>query len=331
MKNIGFLNISTKKYGGDIYFDRVKEILSSDFNIETIKIEAKYFGNRRYLKFVEFFYRLCGVSGRKDLWIRDFYSTISMLFDKTKGKNMALLFHIDFSGFPIIPRPFLIFLENFFLYRALKKTDFIVTISDYWQKFFIKKGYKSVYKIYCGFNLNNFNITEEEILEFKKKYNLFGKQIIYLGNCQKAKGVVESYNALKGSDAYLVTSGRRQINIPTVNLDLEYRDYLKLLKASAVAVVMSKFKEGWCMTAHEAMLCKTPVIGSGKGGMQELLDGGKQIICQDFKNLKKEVEYLLKHPEAREKMGEDGYDYSKNFTLEKFKEEWLELTNKILK
>ena len=45
-----------------------------------------------------------------------------------------------------------------------------------------------------------------------------------------------------------------------------------LLQAASVAVTMSKFNEGWCRTAHEAMLCKTPVVGSGMGGMGELLE-----------------------------------------------------------
>lgn len=330
MKTIGFPTISIKKYGGNIYTDRVKEALKGDFDVETIAITAKHLGNHRYLKFIEFFYNLCKLKGEKNLWIRDFYSTISMSFDKTKGKNMALLFHIDFSGFPVISRPFLCFMERFFLYRDLKKADFIVTISEYWKNFFVKKGYKNVYKIYCGFDLNNFDITEKEISEFKKKYKIEGKPIIYLGNCQKAKGVVESYNTLKDLDVYLVTSGRRQAKIPAINFDLDYKEYLMLLKASSIAVTMSKFKEGWCMTAHEAMLCKTPVIGSGLGGMRELLDGGKQIVCQDFKKLRGEAEYLLKHSDDRNKMGADGYNFAQDFTLEKFKKDWVNLINRMI-
>jgi len=330
MKTIGFPTISIKKYGGDIYTDRVKEALGTSFNVETIGITAKHLGRHRYLKFIEFFYNLCKLKGEKNLWIRDFYSTISMPFDKTKGKNMALIFHIDFSGFPVISRPFLRFMERFFLYRDLKKADFIVTISEYWKDFFVKKGYKNVYKIYCGFNLNNFNISEQEVIDFKKKYKIDGKPIIYLGNCQRPKGVVESCKILKDLDVHLVTSGRRQVKIPAINFNLEYREYLKLLKASTMAITMSKFKEGWCMTAHEAMLCKTPVIGSGLGGMEELLEGGKQIICKDFKNLREKVEYLLKHPDARRNMGENGYNFARGFTLEKFKENWLNLIKKMI-
>ena len=151
-----------------------------------------------------------------------------------------------------------------------------------------------------------------------------------MGNCQKLKGVVDAYLALKDLDAYLVTSGRRQVDVPTLNLDLDYRSYVTLLKASSVVITMSQFKEGWCMTAHEAMLCQTPVIGSGLGGMRELLEGGRQIVCQDFKDLGKEVTYLINHPDQREKIGFDGYNFAKEFTMERFRRDWINLMRKVI-
>lgn len=291
--------------------------------------EAEIFKNIRYLKIPESFLYLSKLKGKRDLWVRDFYSTITLPFDKTEGKNLVLVHQVDFSTFPLISRPFFFFFRKIF-YRNLKKADAIVTVSDYWKNHFLERGYNNVYKIYNGFNLSNFDISDQEILEFKKKYDLLDKPIVYLGNCQKAKGVVESYRALKSLDVHLVTSGRRQVKIPTQNLELEYRDYLKLLKASSVAIMMSKFKEGWCRTAHEAMLLKTPVIGSGLGGMGELLEGGGQIICRDFGSLKEKVEYLLSHPEVREKNGERGYNFAKDFTLERFGKAWLDLIPEIL-
>jgi len=330
MKKIGIIEIYLKRNGGVVYTQQVKEVLFPKFDLEQINLEAKFFKKKRYLKYLESFYYILKLRGEKNLWIRDFYSTLLLSKKRTKGKNLAIIFHIDFLKFPLFSRVPLFLLENFFFYRQLKKVDVIVTISEHWKNYFLKKGYKNVYKIYCGFDLDNFNITEEEISEFKKKYKLEGKPIIYLGNCQKVKGVVDSYRALKDLDAHLVTSGRRQANVSTLNLDLDYRDYLKLLKASSVVITMSKFKEGWCMTAHEAMLCKTPVIGSGRGGMRELLDGGKQIACEDSKNLKKEVEYLLNHLDKRKKMGADGYSFAKEFTMERFKENWLNLIKKII-
>jgi len=326
---IGWIEISRKRYGGIVYNEVARKVLSKDFDLDLIVCEPKYFRKIRYLKIPESLLYLSKLKGKKDLWIRDFYSTVTLPLDKTEGKNLVVVHQVDFSTFPIISLPAFFFLQKIF-YKNFKKADAIVTVSDYWQSHFLEKGYKNVYKIYNGFNLENYNISDEEISEFKKRYNLSGKPIIYLGNCQKAKGVVESYKALKDLNVFLVTSGRQQVKIPARNFEVEYKDYLKLLKASSIVITMSKFNEGWCRTAHEAMLLKRPVIGSGRGGMKELLEGGKQIICENFNQLREKVEYLLNYPEKREKMGESGYNFAKDFTLERFEKAWLELIHKIL-
>ncbi len=90
---------------------------------------------------------------------------------------------------------------------------------------------------------------------------------------------------------------------------------------------MSKFLEGWNITAHEAMLCQTPVIGSGKGGMRELLEGGGQIICTEFSELPRHIDYALKN---QQELGFKGYEFASQFTLEKFETEWLNLVDRIL-
>jgi len=333
MKNIAFTQISSKRTGGNAWIHEVLEVISSQkdyFSVETIDLSAKYFKNAKFLKALEVFFNLLTLKGEKDLWIRNFYSIVFLNKKRTKGKNLAFIFHIDFSGFPLILQPFLIFFEKFIFYHQLKKVDIIVVVSEYWRKYFIKKGYTNVEKIYFGYNADDFNITDQEVLNFKEKYKLKEKQIIYLGNCQNIKGALDSYNALKGIDVHFVTSGKKEFDIPALNLDLSLREYFTLLKASAIVLTMSKFKEGWCRTTYEAMLLKTPVIGSGKGGMRELLEGGKQIICEDFNNLKEKVELLLNDSRFRKKTGEDGFNFTKNFTKEIFKEEWLSLINKTL-
>ena len=329
MKTIGWIKIQSKKYGGVIYGEKVREALSRHFDVELINIDSKYF-KRGYWRAPELFLNLLKLKGEKDLWIReDFYPAFTLGLDKISGKNMGLIFHVDFSSSPFFSKPIDFFLEKI-IYRSLKKADFIVTISEYWRNHFLERGYKNVFKIYPSFDLSEFDVSQEETSKFKKDYHLEGKPIIYIGNCQKAKGAWEAYELLKDLDVHLITSGEPMIEIPARNLNLSRRDYLKLLKASSVAVAMSKFKEGWNMTAHEAMLFQTPVVGAGLGGMKELLEGGKQIICENFNSLKKEVEYLLNHPQEREKIGRDGYDFAKNFTRERFQKDWLNLLEKII-
>ncbi len=329
MKKIGITQISSKKYGGVLYSHQVKDALSAEFDVDLVDLEAQK-TKIRYLKIFESFLYSFKLNERRDLWIRDFYSTVALSKKRTPGKNIALIFHIDFWAFSFVPGLFLSLIEKLFFYRQLKKVDAIVTISSYWQDFFIRKDYKNVYKIYCGFNLEDFNISDSEIADFKKKHNLQDKPIVYIGNCQKAKGVVQAYEALKDLDVYLVTSGRPMVKIPALNFNSGYRDYLILLKASSVAVTMSTMKEGWCMTAHEAMLLSTPVVGSGIAGMRELLEGGGQVVCADFKMLKEKVNYLLDNGQQREKMGRRGREFARNFTMDKFKKDWLDIIKKII-
>lgn len=333
MKKIAFTQISPKRTGGNAWVQEVIEAISSkrdSFSVETVDLSAKHFKINKFLKSLEIFFNLLFLRGERDLWIRNFYSTVFLNKARTKGKNISFIFHIDFSGFPIFLRPFLIFFEKFIFYHQLRKVDVIVVVSEYWRKYFIDKGHKNVEKIYFEIDPNNFIVSDKEVIDFKEKYKLNDKPIVYLGNCQKAKGVIDSYEALKDLNAYFVTSGKKEVEIPALNLDLSLREYFILLRASAVVLTMSKFKEGWCRTTYEAMILKTPVIGSGAGGMEELLGGGKQIVCKSFNNLKEKVELVLNNKELSKKMGEDGYNYTKEFTKEKFKESWIDLIERTL-
>ena len=76
------------------------------------------------------------------------------------------------------------------------------------------------------------------------------------------------------------------------------------------------------------MLCGTPVIGSGRGGMKELLEGGSQIVCENFSDLPRYVESVLQD----QKLGEHGYQYAhqEQFSLGDFKRDWLDLIRKLI-
>ncbi len=311
--------------GGGIQNEIISNIILKHYGCQFFDAVVNKNKNRLLVSAI-FYYNLIKVHGNETIWIRSFNSTVTLPFDKTKGRNIAVIHHID-NNFKPAHIQFLNKIIDHVFYYALKRVDTIVVLSKFWKEHFELLGYDNVRVIYTPFNMNDFEFKDEEIVAFKHQYNLSKKPIVYLGNCQKAKGVVDAYNELKDLDVNLVTSGEKRVDIPAINFNLSYRDYLLLLKASSVVVTMSKFKEGWCRTAHEAMLCRTPVVGSGWGGMAELLDGGKQIICEDFSKLRNNVEYLLEHPE----IGEKGYEYAsqEKFTLEFFERKWIKLIENI--
>jgi len=321
---VGWLGKYSRKadslYGGKAYEMQLLDFLCDNYEVEWLYPHS----NRKneLLRWAEELYRLSKLKVSDEIFIRDFYS--SAVMGKTSGRDVSIIHHIDSSQ---MNHPFLNRLLERKFYRNLNRIYTIVTVSEFWKRYFEEMGHEDVRVVYNGFDLKDFEIGEDAVERFKKKYGLSGKPIIYLGNCHPGKGVVEAYRELKDRDVFLVTSGKEAVKIPALNLNLDYKEYLTLLKASSVVVAMSKFREGWNRTVHEAMLCKTPVIGSGSGGMRELLEGGKQMICDDVSELNYLVDVTM---ENREELSEKGYEFAKGFTIERFVEEWGEILSNSL-
>ena len=52
--------------------------------------------------------------------------------------------------------------------------------------------------------------------------------------------------------------------------------------------------------------------------MRELLEGGRQLICEDIS----ELNYLDVAVDNREELGEKGHNFAKDFTVERFEDGW---------
>jgi glycosyltransferase involved in cell wall biosynthesis len=245
-----------------------------------------------------------------------------MPHDRTDGKNLTLIYHIDSS---VSSYPWVLSAAESIFYRNVRTSDVVVVMSEYWRQQFLARGCRNVAKIYVGYDVGKFDYCNRELSDFREKHGIADKPVVFIGNCQRAKGVVDAYEALKGLDVHLVTSGKRRVQLPAKNLELSHSEHNLLTAASDVVVTMSKFNEGWCMVAHEAMLSKTPVIGSGLGGMKELLEGGGQIVCPDFKNLRANVEMVLNDKSTAKRMGVAGHRFVSQFTNERFERAWVEL------
>jgi glycosyltransferase involved in cell wall biosynthesis len=311
-------------YGGNAYERMVVEALSSELQVSRITIDFRKWGPLKYVA-------APGVLARvrrnlkhlpqQSLVVKTF---LAGLLDTEEMPTIIMLHHIGSAV------NFLFGAVEQRIMRRLSKFAAVVVVSEYWRQYLVSRGLTNVFTIYNAFKLDEFAISPAEIDDFKQRYNLTGKPIVYLGNFGPAKGVEEAFHALDDLDVHLVASGvapARHQFIPV--LALTRHDYLCLLAASTLAVTMSQFSEGWCRTAHEAMLCHTPVLGSGQGGMGELLTGGGQIVCRDLRSLRESAEMLLGSPQLRADLANSGYEFARQFTFEKFQADWLELAHKV--
>jgi len=317
---IAHLVTSNKKSGGNVY-ESYMNTLDDTFDVTRIVLTQNRKKNKVF-KLIEYFWNLYKFSKneylKNDICIRNVQGCFFMDKDKT---NIVIFHHYDPH-----PNHFMIGLYQKFLHRNLlrnlDKIDTMVVVSRYWQEYFHTLGFARTKIIYNPFEIDRYNLRNAtEIEAFKDRYHLNEKPIVYIGNAQAIKGTDKVYEQLKSLDVHLVTSGISQIELPAVNLQLSFEEYITLLQASSVVVLMSQIKEGWNRVAHEAILCRTPVIGSGSGGMKELLEGSEQQICQDWTAMTSMVTRLLKNPVVCE----SGYEYAVQFHVEKFKSSWMAL------
>lgn len=208
------------------------------------------------------------------------------------------------------------------LWDGLRAATRVVVIAEYWRQYLADRGVRSPVVIHTPFEVQRYRVTADEVEAFRATHRLTKRPVIYLGNCRPHKGTAEAWSVLRESGMTLVTSGRRMLDLPVPNIDGSARDYILLLAASDVVLTMSTFAEGWNRTAHEAMLVGTPVVGSGSGGMRELLAGGGQLICDRLDDLPRVVARALAERDA---LGVRGRRFAETFTIERFTTQWLEL------
>jgi len=316
--NIGLFQHSNEMFGGSIYEKMLSDVLSSQHIVRKFDIRNPLF-NKGVRPQLFLAVLLKQMAPKIDLWIRGNIAVAAMTNRSTRSKNIALLHHIDVSeiGNYWINRG----LARLFLKNA-RKCDYVVVVAEFWKQYLESKGIARIKIIPNAFDIEAFVVKEEQVNNFKIKHGLQDKPIIYIGNCQESKGSAEVYENLKSLNVHLVSSGVRKINLPVRTFDLRYSEYILLLSACDVVITMSRFLEGWNRVAHEAMLCRTPVIGSGSGGMRELLVGGGQIICENIKDLSEYLNLALANAGS---LGENGFRFASQFTVERFNESWISL------
>ncbi|CAN5477585.1 hypothetical protein BH11BAC1_BH11BAC1_11890 [soil metagenome] len=216
------------------------------------------------------------------------------------------------------------------LKRRLADVDLVVTVSKHWQEYIRKLGCRRIKIIYNSFDTADYKIDEKAVESFKKRNNFSNDDpLVYLGNAHTQKGVYEAYHALKDKNYQLVMTGVKNYasDLPVKFLSLDKQDYIALLAASDLVITLSKMAEGWNRIAHEALLCKTPVIGSGTGGMKELLEESGQLVVKDPKMLAESVKKVLGN---REQFASRGFEYVKKFDKHYFNSEWVNTIQELI-
>jgi glycosyltransferase involved in cell wall biosynthesis len=166
-----------------------------------------------------------------------------------------------------------------------------------------------------GVDSDLFNINRND-QSIRKKYKIEGPFLLFVGRLAHEKGIdilIESMPEVikNNSKTKLLIIGdgtmNEQLNKRVKELNLEKNiifiswinnKYLPKYYATADLFVCPSRREGLGLTFVEAGLCGCNLVGSNKGGIQEIINqnNGKIIKGKEVKNISREIIELLKNP-----------------------------------
>lgn len=200
-----------------------------------------------------------------------------------------LNFHHRPKDFPFLVRKY----YNYFFPKFARKAKRIITVSEY-SKTDICKSYKlnknAIDIAYNGCNPLYTPVAEEVKTEIKKKFTKGFPYYIYIGSRNPRKnieGMLDAFEKFKKTDKAgfkLILVGEpmwnnsylsKKIKEMKFNSDLIFTgrlssEILHLVLASAEALLLVSFSEGFGVPVIEAMHCEVPVICSNTASLPEI-------------------------------------------------------------
>lgn len=319
-------------------------------------VSVKFFAIRE--KFLDSMVRILPKLFRKiyikekyDIEIACTYLTPSfILVNKKNGKNVTWI-HGPLDEFiykeqkNILKR-----FVSFYLYKRQKKafeiSDSIVVISNkvYDSVTTVYPEYKGkVIKIYNGYDIEGIKekSNEEEI-----KFDV--PTIISVGRLDENKNnklLIETCDILKERiskfQAIIIGEGEERATLEKMIKDLNLENKVKLygyrsnpypyIKAADI-FVMSSFSEGFPTVVAESMILKTPVIMTKVSGCDELTNFGKCGVLIDAKAIDaaEAILEVMSNNIDRAILTNDAYENIYGYSLERQKDEFVKLLNKLL-
>ena len=246
------------------------------------------------------------------------------------------------------------YINLFFQKMALKKVDAVICDSktskiDIAEKLSIPKSKIHVVYLAPGKNFRPID-NKKSLNNIAKKYKLPENFILYVGDVNWNKNIINILKAVKHSNAKIVMAGKALTqDIPQTK---EIENQIKKLKiqndvtklgyvseADLVAIynladltLMPSFYEGFGLPVLESMACGTPVICSNVASLAEITKNSA-VYCDpnDPKDIAKKIKHIQNlSTKARESISEKSIKNSSQFTWEKTAKETIKVYKSVL-
>jgi glycosyltransferase involved in cell wall biosynthesis len=239
-----------------------------------------------------------------------------------------------------------LFSPDLYLMKRVRKS---VVLNEPLKEKLVKKGIheERLEVIPNGVNVEDFNVSEEEIERVKKKYGLEGIVVMFAGTVTPRKGVFELMKAaeiLNRKDTLFLIVGNLDLDreysqkvmeyARSKGIDIKFTGFipyedLKALYSACDIFVLPSFEEGDPIALKEALASRKPLISSKVGGVSmQIRDGWNGFLVEpgDEKLLAEKIAYLIENEEERVRMGKNSRKLAKEeFDWEKIAEKYLKI------
>ncbi len=239
-----------------------------------------------------------------------------------------------------------LFSPDLYLMKRIKKS---VVLNENLKSMLVAKGLKDekLEVIPNGIDVNEFNVSKDEVERVKEKYKLNGITVMFAGTITPRKGVDRLARAaeiiLKDfRDVTFLLVGNLKLDEEFANRVIKYvkdrgldrnikftgfvpYEDLKALYSACDIFVLPSFGEGDPIALKEALASGKPLIGSNVGGIpMQIRDGWNGFLVEpgNEKQLAEKIKYLIENKEERERMSKN----SRKLAEEEFS--WEKITNR---
>ena len=235
-----------------------------------------------------------------------------------------------------------------YLVPFIEKYDAVIlSIKEYMQK--LKTPQVFFMPAIDPFSILNREMSEEEIQERLDHYKIptdlpLVVQISRFDRWKDPEGVIQAFKlARKEVDCTLVLLGNVATDDPEgaevyeslldcreeriIILSHQDTALVNALQRKAAVVLQKSIREGFGLTAAEAMWKGTPVIGGNVGGLRyQIRNGVNGFLVSSVEEAAKRIVQLLKDKKLRKRMGEKAREtVKKRFLLTRYLEQYLDL------
>ncbi len=229
--------------------------------------------------------------------------------------------------------------RNAIIKHYLKYIDKIFAVSVALKDALNQNGISNVAVVHNGINLQDWQVDNKAVEQFKNKYNILNKKVVFFGGrLSSLKGGREIIKAMKMvtssfPQAVLLVVGRKDKylqeiskfaqteGVSLINTDwLSGKELAAAYWSSEVVVVPSVCFDSFPTVNLEAMACHRPVIATCFGGSRELvIDGQTGFIANplDIKTMAEKIKIIITNQDLAKRLGNNGFARVKDhFTVE---------------